>query len=202
MKPMMMNNAQKLSSLLIAACLWLSGCASAPQLGRADTSGFNAGGATVLVDYSLPVEKDTSAQEQAELRDKRLVEVHELLKQHGFRPVAAAAAATAPAFRVRIVEGVDQDVTGEWKGALGANLVLFTLGVVPAMFDYRNEFQYELWAGDKRVHQIATPADWKKAVGLVSVSSTLSGADASKQKARVGAHDSVIRLWIDQGSFE
>lgn len=194
----MTNTASKLSSLLLAACLWLSGCASAPQLGRADTSGFNARGTTVRVDYQLPADKEASAKEQAEQRDKRLAEVHQLLQQHGFRPVSSGDAS----FRIRVVEGADQDVTGDWKGAIGANLVIFTLGVVPAMFDYRNEFQYELWAGDKRVHQIATPAEWKQAVGLVSVSSTLSGADAGKQKARVGAHDSVIRLWIDQGSFE
>lgn len=188
----------KLASLLLAACLGLSGCASAPQLGRADTGNFNAAGATVLVDYTLPVNKDLSPKEQAELRAERFGEVQQLLQQHGFRAVSSGASA----FRMRIVEGADQDVTGEWKGAVGANLVLFTLGVVPAMFDYRNNFQYELWAGDKRVHQIATPADWKKAVGLVSISSTLSGEDASRQKARLGAHDSVIRLWIDQGSFE
>lgn len=194
----MMKTSLKLASLLGAVCIWLSGCASAPQLGRADTGDFNAAGTTVLVDYTLPVDKESTAKEQAELRDKRLQEVHQLLQEHGFRPIAAGAST----FRIRVVEGADKDVTGDWKGALGANLVLFTLGVVPAMFDYRNDFHYELWAGDKRVHQIATPADWKKAVGLVSVSSTLSGEQASKQKARIGAHDSVIRLWIDQGSFE
>jgi hypothetical protein len=193
-----MNTSLKLVSLLAAACLWLSGCASAPQLGLADTGGFHAAGATVLVDYTVPVDAESTAKEQAELRDQRLAEVHQLLQQHGFRAVSGGASA----FKIRVVEGADTDITGEWKGALGANLVIFTLGVVPAMLDYRNDFRYELWAGEKRLHLINTPADWKKAMGLVSLSSTLSGEDASRQKARIGAHDSVIRLWIDQGSFE
>ena len=193
-----MQTSQKLISLLAAVCLWLSGCASAPQLGRADTAGFNAAGRAVLVDYTFPVDKELSAKEQAEVRDKRLVEIHRLLQQHGFRTVTSGASA----YKIRVVEGADIDTTSDMKGALGANLVIFTLGIVPAMFDYRNEFRYELWAGEKRLHQITTPADWKKAVGLVSISSTLSGEDASRQKARTGAHDSVIRLWIDQGSFE
>jgi hypothetical protein len=107
----------------------------------------------------------------------------------------------ASAFRIRVVEGEDKDVTGAWTGGIGANVVLFTLGVVPAMFDYRNEFRYELWSGQERIHAIDTPADWKKAIGVISLSSTLS-TDMAKQKARIGAHDSVIRLWIDQGSFE
>lgn len=193
-----MSMKQKLASLLAVACVVLSGCASAPQLGRADTRGFNAGGTTVLVDYTPPQEKDATAQQQAELRDKRRAEVQHLLQGHGFRPVNDGQAA----FKVRVVEGDARDVTGEWTGAIGANLALFTLGVVPAMFDYRTELRYELWSGDKRVHTIETPAAWKEAVGLVSISSTLSGADAGRQKARLGAHDSVIRLWIDQGSFE
>lgn len=194
----MTNTSLKLASLLAAACLWLSGCASAPQLGRADTTGFDAAGKSVLVDYTLPVDNESTAQEQTELRNQRLEEVHQLLQQHGFRPVSTGASA----FKIRVVEGADNDITGEWKGALGANLAIFTLGIVPAMFDYRNEFRYELWAGDKRIHFITAPADWKMAVGLVSVSSTLSGEEASRRKARTGAHDSVIRLWIDQGSFE
>lgn len=193
-----MNISLKWASLLVAACLWLSGCASAPQLGRADTGGFHAGGRTVRVEYTLPVDKDLTAREQAELRDKRLGEIHQLLQQHGFRTVTSGESA----FRIRVVEGVANEVTGEWKGAVGANLVLFTLGIVPARFDYRSDFRYELWGGDKRIHQITTPAKWEEAVGLVSISSTLSGAEASRQQARTGAHDSVIRLWIDQGSFE
>ena len=194
----MMNHSLKLASLLAAACLWLSGCASAPQLGRADTGGFDAAGKTVVVDYTVPVDNESTAKEQAELREKRLGEVHQLLQRHGFRAVPSGASA----FKIRVVEGAANEVTGEWKGALGANLVIFTLGIVPALFDYRSEFRYELWAGEKRIHHITTPANWEEAVGLVSISSTLSGADASKQKARIGAHDSVIRLWIDQGSFE
>jgi hypothetical protein len=193
-----MTTSPRLVSLLLAACLWLSGCASAPQLGRADTRGFNAAGATVLVDYTPPHDSDDSEREKAERHSERVGEIHRLLQQHGFRAVTSGASA----FKIRIVEGADTDVTSDLKGALGANLVIFTLGIVPAVFDYRNEFRYELWAGDKRIHQINTPADWKKAVGLVSISSTLSGEDAARQKARLGAHDSVIRLWIDQGSFE
>lgn len=192
-----MKSNLKIAALLGAAVLWLSGCASAPQLGQANTAGFNAAGTTVLVDYALAQDKDLTVKEHAQLRDKRVEEIHQLLKTNGFRPVASGAST----FTVRVVESADKDVSSEWTGAIGANLVLFTLGVVPAMLDYRNEFHYELWAGEKRVHVIDTPADWKKAVGLVSLSSTLS-ADLSKDKARLGAHDSVIRLWIDQGSFE
>lgn len=194
----MTHTSLKLASLLGAACLWLSGCASAPQLGQADTGGFNAAGKGVVVDYTFPIDKESTAKEQAELRDKRIGEVHQLLQQHGFRAVPSGASA----FKIRVVEGAATEVTGEWKGALGANLVIFTLGVVPAMFDYRSEFRYELWAGEKRVHQITTPAKWEEAVGLVSLATALRSEDASRQKARVGAHDSVIRLWIDQGSFE
>lgn len=194
----MMNTSLKLASLLAAACLGLSGCASAPQLGRADTGGFNAAGKTVLVGYTLPVDTESTPKVQAALRDKRLGEVHQLLKQHGFRPVSSGESA----LQIRVVEGAAIDVTGQWKGAVGVNLVIFTLGIVPAMFDYRSEFHYELWAGEKRIHHINAPANWAEAMGLVSISSTLSGAEASKQKARIGAHDSVIRLWIDQGSFE
>lgn len=193
-----MNTSLKRASLLFAACLWLSGCASAPQLGRADTEGFNAAGKSVLVDYALPDDKESTAKEQAELRDKRLGEIHQLLQQHGFRPVFSGESA----FKIRVVESAANEVTEEWKGAVGANLVIFTLGIVPARFDYRSDFRYELWAGQKRIHQITTPAKWEEAVGLVSISSTLSGAEASRGKARTGAHDSVIRLWIDQGSFE
>ena len=152
----MMNTSLKLASLLGAACIWLSGCASAPQLGRADTGGFNAAGKTVLVDYMLPVDKDSTAKEQTELRDKRLGEVHQLLQQHGFRAVSGGAST----FTIRVVEGAANEVTGDWKGAVGANLVIFTLGIVPAMFDYRSEFRYELWAGETRIHQITTPANW------------------------------------------
>lgn len=192
-----MNIRSTCAALAAAVFLWLGGCASAPQLGQANTAGFNAAGTPVLVDYAMAFDKDLSPKEQAEQQGQRVEEVHQLLRQHGFRPVAGGAGA----FKIRVVESADKDVTSEWSGAIGANVVLFTLGVVPAMFDYRNDFHYELWAGDKRVHAIDTPADWKKAVGIVSLSSTLS-ADLSKQKARLGAHDSVLRLWIDQGSFE
>jgi len=193
-----MKTKLKIAALLGAAVLWLSGCASAPQLGKANTAGFNAAGTTVAVDYTAPFEKGSSPKEQAQLRDQRIQEIHQLLKTNGFRPVASGESA----FKIRVVEGAEQDVTSEWAGAIGANVVIFTLGIVPAVFDYRSEFHYELWAGDKKVHAIDTPADWKAGVGLVSISSTLSGADAGKEKARLGAHDSVIRLWIDQGSFE
>ena len=61
---------------------------------------------------------------------------------------------------------------------------------------------YELWQGQERLHAIDTPAQWDEAMGLVSISSTLSRADAARLKARTEAHDSVISLWIEQGSFE
>jgi hypothetical protein len=85
---------------------------------------------------------------------------------------------------------------------LGANAVIFTLGVVPAIFSYKTRIHYELWAGQELLHSIDTPAEWDEAVGLISVSSTLSGAESAKNTARTEAHDSVLRLWIEQGSFE
>lgn len=188
----------KWTSLLMLACLWLVGCAAAPQLGQADTRGFNARGATVLVDYTPPRENEATDKELMELRDKRRDDIHRLLQGHGFRPVANGPSA----FRIRVDEGAATEVTGEWAGAIGANLAIFTLGVVPAMFEYRSDVQYELWSGDKRLHAINTPASWKEAVGLVSIASALSGSDLGRQKALSGAHDSVIRLWIDQGSFD
>lgn len=185
--------------LLMAACLELAGCASAPKLGGADTTGFDAGGATVQVEYTLPANDKAKAGEMETLRAKRLVEIHQLLVGHGFKPQAGG----ATDFQIRVVEGADEDITGEWTGAIGASVALFSLGTVPAVFDYRNKFHYELWSGQKRIHTIDTPADWKNPVSLLSLaSSKLSGADIAKHKARVGAHDSVIRLWIDQGSFE
>lgn len=179
-------------------CLWLSGCASDPALGLADTSGFDARGATVLVEYAVAADEDTSAAELEALRQARVAEAGKLLAVHGFQPVQAGASD----FRIRIVEDKAEEVTGEWKGALGVNVVLFTLGVVPAMFDYRAHFHYELWAEDAQVHAIAVPSNWEEAKGLISLSSTLSGASSARNKARVQAHDSVFRLWIEQGSFE
>lgn len=193
-----MSMGWRFAALLTLACLGLGGCASAPQLGQADTRGFNAGGATVLVDYTPPKDAEATEKDLTELRDKRRAEVHRLLQTHGFRPVTSGPSL----YRMRVAEGAAQDVTGEWTGAVGANLVIFTLGIVPAMFEYRSEVQYELWSGDKRLHAIATPASWKEAVGLVSIASAVSGSDAGRQKALSGAHDSVIRLWIDQGSFD
>lgn len=193
-----MRMGSRFAAMLALACLWLSGCASAPQLGQADTRGFNAGGATVLVDYAAPKDGQATDQQMAELGNQRREEIHQLLKGHGFRPVASGQAT----YRIRVTESAPQDVTSEWAGAVGANLVLFTLGVVPAMYDYRSDFNYELWSGDKRLHAIASPATWKEAVGLVSLASTLTGSEVGRQKARFGVHDSVIRLWIDQGSFD
>jgi hypothetical protein len=193
-----MRMRSKLASWLTLASLWLSGCASAPQLGQADTRGFNAGGATVLVEYTPPKDKEASEKDLIELREKRREEVHQLLRSHGFRPVTNGQSA----FRIRVAEGEAKEVTGEWAGAVGANLALFTLGIVPAVFEYRSDVRYELWSGEKRLHAIAAPASWKEAVGLVSIASALSGSDAGRQKALSGAHDSVIRLWIDQGSFD
>lgn len=188
--------------LLMAASLQLAGCASAPKLGRADTAGFDAGGATVQVEYTLPADEKSTAAERETLRAKRLDEIHQLLAGHGFRPQAGGAAD----YRIRVTEGANEDVTGEWKGAIGASVLLFAWGTVPAMFDYRNSFRYELWSGQERLHAIDTPADWQNPVSLASLaglaSPKLSAAEIAKQKARVGAHDSVIRLWIDQGSFE
>lgn len=188
--------------LLVAASLQLAGCASAPKLGGADTSGFDAGGATVQVEYTLPADEKSTPGEMDKLRAKRLDEIHELLRTHGFQPQPGSAAD----FQIRVTEGANEDITGEWKGAIGASVLLLGWGVVPAMFDYRNNFRYELWSGQERLHAIDTPADWQNPVSLASLvglaSPKLSAAEIAKQKARVGAHDSVIRLWIDQGSFE
>lgn len=193
-----MSIRSKFAALLMLASLGLAGCTSAPQLGLADTRGFNARGATVLVEYTLHKVKEASAEQIAELRTKRRDDVHQLLKSHGFHPVTSGQSA----FTMRVAEGDARDVTGEWTGAIGVNLTLFTLGIVPALFEYRADVQYELWSGQQRLHAIATPATWKEALGLVSIVEMLSGSDASRERALHDAHDSVIRLWIDQGSFD
>jgi len=181
-------------------CLWLTGCAAPPKLGKADTTGFDAANATVLVEYTVDISPldELDAEEIAEQRSIRYEEINQVLQSHGFNPVSSGMAN----FRVRVNEGVAKDVTGEWTGAAGATTVLITLGVVPAVFSYSSHIQYELWAGQELVHSIATPAQWDEAVGLISFSSTLSGTDAAKSKARTETHDSVVRLWIEQGSFE
>src|SRR5690606_27577796 len=190
--------AKVMACMLATVCLWLAGCASAPTLGLADTSGFDGRGATVLVEYALASEGQVAADKREATRRARVDEVHRLLAAQGFQPVSSGDAS----FQVRIVEGEAQEVTGEWTGSLGATVALITLGVVPAVFDYRAVFRYELWADGRQVHALDTPASWKEPVGLVSLSSTLSRSEAAREKARLGSHDSVIRLWIDQGSFE
>ncbi|MDX1391722.1 MAG: hypothetical protein R3241_05045 [Rheinheimera sp.] len=193
-------NYIKIAASLLILCAVLTGCAAAPKLGKADTTGFNANNASVLVDYNLTVnqEDELTADEVAELRNERLQEIHAMLQSHGFTPATDGIAT----FRMKISEGAAQDITGEWAGAVGVNAVLFTLGVVPAVFTYSSRINYELWAGQELIHSIETPAQWDEPFGLISISSTLSGADAAKYKARTEAHDSVIRLWIEQGSFE
>lgn len=178
--------------------VWLIGCASPAKLGKADTSGFNAANATVLVEYTIPADDELTSQEHATLRSERISEVNDMLQRYGFTPVSDPMAN----FRIVIAEGAIEETTGEWAGALGANAVIFTLGIVPAIFSYRTRIHYELWQGQQRIHTIDTPAEWDEAVGLISLSSTLSGADAAKLKARTDAHDSVLSLWIEQGSFE
>lgn len=193
-----MTSMIKATPLLLLASVWLFGCASAPKLGKADTSGFHGENATVLVEYILPADEELTPDEFAKLHSERRREINEMLQGYGFIPVTNGAAS----FRINVTESAAEDVTGDWAGALGANAVIFTLGVVPAIFTYRSRMQYELWQGQERIHTIDTPAQWDEAMGLVSLSSTLSGADAAKYKARIEAHDSVISLWIEQGSFE
>lgn len=186
--------------LALILCSGLAGCAAAPKLGKADTTGFDAANATVLVEYAVDISPDDEldAEEIAEQRSIRYEEVKQVLQAHGFSPVTSGDAN----FRIKLKEGVAKDITGEWAGAAGATTVLFTLGVVPAVFSYSANIQYELWAGQELIHSIATPAQWDEAVGLISFSSTLSGTDAARSKARTETHDSVVRLWIEQGSFE
>jgi hypothetical protein len=193
-----MTSKIKLFSLLSVCCIWLAGCAAEAKLGKADITGFHAANATVLVEYELAADPGLTTEEFTEQKQQRLTETHTLLQQYGFRPVTSGPAD----FRIRINESAVIETTGDWQGAVGANVVLFTLGVVPAMFSYRADFHYELWAAQQKLHSIATPAEWEEAVGLISVSSTLSGADAARFNARNNAHDSVFRLWIEQGSFE
>lgn len=193
-----MTSKMKVASLLLLIASWLAGCASPPRLGKADTSGFDGGNATVLVEYTLPADDELTPDKYAKLHSKRLLEINEILQHYGFTTVTSGAAK----FSINVTESAVEDITGDWAGALGANVVIFTLGVVPAIFKYRTRIYYELWQGQERIHVIDTPAEWDKAVGLVSISSTLSGADAAEHKARTEAHDSVISLWIDQGSFE
>src|SRR5690606_32248063 len=156
--------AKVMACMLAMVCLWLAGCASAPTLGLADTSGFDGRGATVLVEYALASEGQVAADKREATRRARVDEVHRLLAAQGFQPVSSGDAS----FQVRIVEGEAQEVTGEWTGSLGATVALITLGVVPAVFDYRAVFRYELWADRRQVHALDTPASWKEPVGLVS----------------------------------
>lgn len=182
----------------LAWCCGLVGCAAAPKLGKADTTGFDAANATVFVEYTLPPTAELSEKDLEKLKDLRHNEIKKVLQEHGFNPVFSDTAT----FRIKITESNPEDITGDWAGAIGANAVLFTLGIVPAVMTYSNRIHYELWTGQELIHSIATPAQWDEALGLISLSSTLSGADAARAKARIDAHDSVIRLWIEQGSFE
>lgn len=184
--------------LTLTLCCSLTGCAAAPKLGKADTTGFDAANATVFVEYLIPPNEELSAAEISKQHNLRYEEIKKVLQDHGFNPVSDGTVN----FHIKITESVAEDITGEWTGAAGATAVLFTLGIVPAIFTYSSRLHYELWAGQELIHTIDTPAQWDEAIGLVSLSSTLSGADAAKAKARTTAHDSVIRLWIEQGSFE
>lgn len=179
-------------------CCNLVGCAAAPTLGKADTTGFDAANATVLIEYAVPVGETLSADEVTTLRNLRYEEIKKVLQEHGFSTVLNGTAN----FHIKITESAATDITGEWTGAAGATAALFTLGLVPAVFTYSSRMHYELWAEQALIHTIDTPAQWDEAFGLVSLSSTLSGTDAARAKARTDAHDSVIRLWIEQGSFE
>lgn len=193
-----MKSTIQLSMLILTTSLVLTGCAAEAKLGKADVSGFNAANATVQIEYSIPTDAELSAEEMTEQRQLRLTEIQDLLKLHGFKPVSE----DSSNFKIKISESAAEETTGEWAGALGANAVIFTLGVVPAIFSYKTSIHYELWAGQELLHSIDTPAEWDEAVGLISVSSTLSGAESAKNTARTEAHDSVLRLWIEQGSFE
>lgn len=184
--------------LILTSFIILFGCASEAKLGKADVSGFNAANATVQVEYRIPTDAELSAEEMTEQQQLRMSEIQDLLKLHGFKPVSE----NNSNFKIKISESNIEETTGDWAGALGANAVIFTLGVVPAIFSYRTQIHYELWAGQELLHSIDTPAEWDEAVGLISVSSTLSGAESVKKSARTEAHDSVLRLWIEQGSFE
>lgn len=188
----------KTTSLWLLIVVLLFGCASPAKLGKADTSGFHGANATIFVEYTLPPDTELTAEESAKLHNERLREINEMLQSYGFIPVTNNTAN----FRITITESAAEDITGDWAGALGVNAVIFTLGIVPAIFTYRSRMHYELWQGQERLHAIDTPAQWDEAMGLVSISSTLSRADAARLKARTEAHDSVISLWIEQGSFE
>ncbi len=192
-----MTSIIKLGVMLVISIV-LTGCAAEAKLGKADVSGFNAANATVQVEYSIPADAELTAEEMTEQQQLRLTEIQDLLKLHGFKPVSE----DNSNFKIKISESPAEETTGEWAGALGANAVIFTLGVVPAIFSYKTRIHYELWAGQELLHSIDTPAEWDEAVGLISVSSTLSGAESAKNTARTEAHDSVLRLWIEQGSFE
>lgn len=192
-----MTSIIKLGVMLVISIV-LTGCAAEAKLGKADVSGFNASNATVQVEYSIPADVELTTEEMTEQQQLRLTEIQDLLKLHGFKPVSE----DNSNFKIKISESPAEETTGEWAGALGANAVIFTLGVVPAIFSYKTRIHYELWAGQELLHSIDIPAEWDEAVGLISVSSTLSGAESAKNTARTEAHDSVLRLWIEQGSFE
>lgn len=58
----------------------LAGCAAAPKLGKADTTGFDAANATVFVEYLIQPNEELSAAEISKQHNVRYEEIKQVLQ--------------------------------------------------------------------------------------------------------------------------
>jgi len=164
--------------VLIACSLLLGGCAAthskAPSLGRSDTSGFDARGASVNVDYrfqtsgisadfvSYSVAQSASESTISKLREARVTEVKALLDGYGFRAVSQPTAD----YTVRVIEG------GEVTEPDSVGLLLlssFSMLTIPASFTATRGYTYELWSKGQKLHSIETKTEKKQLFGLIGL---------------------------------
>jgi hypothetical protein len=198
----------------ILALLALTGCASvhpqAPKLGHGDTAGFDAKGASVKVAYdfgntasasssgpaSFTVTADTPSDAVERIRAGRAEEIYALLKGYGFRPAPEGEAD----YTVHVVEnGETSDPDSIGLMMLGS----FSMLIIPSPWTATRGYQYELWSAGQKVHTIDTESKKKQLFGLIGIPLLALNAGGSiDRKARSEAHDSVLSMWIEQGSFE
>ncbi len=186
---------------LCLAGIILSGCATiksdAPVLGFGDTEGFNPGGLTVEVVYeSDPAVPQATPQKAAEVRQQRSEEFWTILDGYGFRKAENGNAD----YRILITESGD---TLKEDSILLLMISSFSMLTIPQTFTATGIYSYELWAGDSKVHSIDTRTRKKKLFGWLGIPLLAINATGSvDRKARMGAHESVISSWIEQGAFE
>ncbi len=197
----------------ILPLLVLTGCATihpqAPKLGHGDTTGFDAKGTAVKVAYefvapaanatgtaSFAVTADTPRDSIERIRAQRADEIYALLKGYGFRPAPDGDAD----YTVRVVEnGETSDPDSIGLMMLGS----FSMLIIPSPWTATRGYQYELWSAGQKVHTMDTESRKKQLFGLVGIPLLALNAGGSiDRKARSEAHDSVLSMWIEQGSFE